>query len=106
MVEESENHIIKGGWILCLQKKIWSNKHPAAATPSSSFPVVKQVADKLVLPPMVMIGIEGRADTKVSLRMLKMAPFLIRPPRCAKTHRSTGNATTSEEARRYILSFA
>jgi hypothetical protein len=33
-----------------------------------------------------------------------MATILTRPPRCAETHRSTGTAAASEEARRYIPS--
>jgi hypothetical protein len=38
--------------------------------------------------------------------MLKKALLLTRPPRCAETPRSTGKAAVSEEARRYIPSFA
>jgi hypothetical protein len=36
-----------------------------------------------------------------SSRMLKKAPILTRPPRCAKTHRSTGKAAASEESEVY-----
>jgi hypothetical protein len=34
--------------------------------------------------------------------MLKKASVLTRPPRCAETHRSTGKAAASEEARRTL----
>jgi len=34
--------------------------------------------------------------------MVKKASVLTRPPRCAKTHHSTGKAVASEEARRTL----